>query len=114
LAIIVHIAKKADWEGAKPTGTYNGDTLVTQGFIHCSTPSQVVGVANAVHNGEKDLVLVCIDTTKVRSEIKYEKSRMKLYPHIYGPLNVDAVRTVLDFKPKEDGTFDLPEGIPTE
>ncbi len=114
MAIIVHIARKSEWEKAKPSGEYRGDTLASQGFIHCSTPSQVVGVANAIHKGQKDLVLLCIDTSKVHPEIKYEKSRMKLYPHIYGPLNVDAVKAVLELRAKDDGTFDLPQGIPTE
>ncbi|SRR5487761_330340 len=113
LAVILHIARRGEWENAKSKGEYRGDTLDSDGFIHCSTPSQLIGVANAAHRGEKDLLLLCIDTSKVKHEIKYERSRTKLYPHIYGALNADAVIKVIEFKPDKDGTFVLPEGIPT-
>ncbi|MGI0084984.1 MAG: DUF952 domain-containing protein [Nitrososphaerales archaeon] len=112
MAIILHVARRGEWDKSKGKEEYRGDTLDSDGFIHCSTPSQVIGVANAAHRGQNDLLLLCIDTTKVKQQIKYEKSRTKLYPHIYGPLNVDAVLKVIEFKPGKDGTFVLPEGIP--
>jgi uncharacterized protein (DUF952 family) len=112
LVIILHIIKKGEWERAKPTGEYSGDTLASVGFIHCCTPPQLTGIANANHRAENDLVLLCIDTTKVRSPIRYEKSHTKMFPHILGPLNVDAVVKEIDFKPKPDGTFEYPIGIP--
>jgi len=109
--IILHITKREQWEEAKLKKTYYGNTLESQGFIHCSTPKQVIRVANAVFHARKELVCLCIETAKVRSEIRYEGTGGELYPHIYGPLNADAVIKVLNFEPRKDGSFTLPKGI---
>jgi uncharacterized protein (DUF952 family) len=111
--IILHIAKRDDWERARLSGSYAADSLTSQGFIHCSTPQQVVRVANSLFHGQHDLVLLCIDSGKVEPEIRYEnlEGGEERFPHIYGPLNVAAVVSVLAFQPQADGTFILPEGL---
>jgi len=111
MSIILHITKREQWEEAKLRKTYCGDTLESQGFIHCSTRGQIMRVANALFRGKKGLVLLCIETARVQSEIRYEGTERELYPHIYGPLNADSVIKVLDFEPRKDGTFMLPKGI---
>jgi len=112
VSVIFHITKRGHWEKAKLEGIYRGDTLGSQGFIHCSTSQQVVKVANALHHAQKGLVLVCIAANKVQSELKYEKIESEgLYPHIYGPLNVDAVVKVVDFEPNPNDEFVLPREI---
>lgn len=78
------------------------------GFIHCSDPSQLLEVANALYKGERGLVLLCIDPAKVKTEIRYEKSGPEAFPHIYGPLNTDAVVAALPFEPDDEGKFRLP------
>ncbi len=97
-SMILHITTKKNWEEAKVKGEYRGDTLDSQGFIHCSTPEQIDEVAQYLFKGKIGLVLIEIDETKVKCEIKYEDAgNGKLYPHIYGPLNTDAVGHVEDF-----------------
>lgn len=60
----------------------------------------------------KGLVLLCIAANKVQSEIRYEGiGSEELYPHIYGPLNVNAVMKVADFEPAKNGKFVLPKEI---
>jgi uncharacterized protein (DUF952 family) len=115
MTLILHITTREQWERAKSTGAYRGDTLDSEGFIHCSTPAQVIPVANAFFRGQSGLVLLCIDSAKVQTEIRYEAPEPggeEAYPHIYGPLNADAVVRVLAFEPGADGTFALPGGIP--
>lgn len=101
------------WEQALQVGRYEADSLGAQGFIHCSKPEQVVSVANIKFCGQKGLVLLCIDTDKVASEIRYENCEggNELFPHIYGPLDLDAVTYVCEFQPLSDGMFELPEGL---
>jgi uncharacterized protein (DUF952 family) len=80
------------------------------GFIHCSTRDQVIQVANARFRGDSGLVLLHVDTDKVRHKIVYEnlEGGQQLFPHIYGELNVDAVVRVAPFEPGADGSFSLP------
>lgn len=111
--MILHIIDKEEWLKAKTKGIYVPSSLESDGFIHCSTIEQTVDVANYLFKGQNDLVLLCIDSDKVGAEIIYEDlyETGKLFPHIYGPLNIDAVTKVISFPPNSDGTFDLQEGL---
>lgn len=108
--MILHIIETDIWLKAKHEGIYTPSTLENEGFIHCSTKDQVLEVANFLYKGQENLVLLSIDPTKVKAEIVYEDlyETGKLYPHIYGSLNVDAVANVIPFLPNSDGTFSLP------
>ena len=108
MSVILHVARHEEWEKAKLEGIYRGYTLDSQGFIHCSTSKQIVKVANALFRGQKGLLLLYIAKRKVQSEIRYESAGSEeLYPHIYGPLNIDAVIKVAHFEPAENGRFTL-------
>jgi len=108
--VILHITSRNDWNKALDYGEYNPKLLDTEGYIHCSKPSQIIGVANHLFKGREGLVLLVIDQEKVNPEIKWEgEEQTNLYPHIYGPLNLSAVKNALDFPPSRDGTFELPE-----
>lgn len=99
-------------ERAKSTGIYTVDSLDIEGFIHRSTPRQVIRVANALFRGRHGLVLFCIDPEKVRAEISFERAESReRYPHIYGPLNLDAVDKFLKFEPGPDEFFELPREL---
>ena len=115
--MIYHITQRKAWELARSKGEYRGDTLDAEGFIHCSTSGQVVSVANSYYPGQHGLVLLCIDADKLQAELRYEGPAgppvegENLFPHIYGPLNTDAVTAVVDFEPGPDGLFSLPEDV---
>ena len=109
--MILHITKREQWEQAKQIGIYRGDTLDTEGFIHCSTLQQLIRTANKFFHNQQGLVLLCIEPEQVIAEIKYEAADSDLFPHIYGALNVDAVTQVLEFEPGEDGKFEIPDAI---
>jgi uncharacterized protein (DUF952 family) len=108
--MILHIAYKTIWEHSLQSDKYSGDTLNSEGFIHCSTKDQVIEVADYIFKGIPNLVLLVIDEKLVIPTIKYEDpGNGKLYPHIYGPLNISAVTNVVDFPHQEDGSFKLPD-----
>ncbi len=108
--MIVHITTRADWESAQVLGEYRLDTLEKEGFIHCSNPDQVLGPANEFFHGRQDLVLLLIDPARLTADLVYEDTHAAgmAFPHIYGPLNLDAVIGVVPFPARPDGTFDLP------
>jgi uncharacterized protein (DUF952 family) len=109
--IIYHIAASADWDQARSDGHYTtstrGQTLAEQGFIHGSTAEQVAPVANMIYKGEPDLVVLVIDTDRVGPEIRWEDvpGWDAPFPHIYGPLNADAVIGARPLRPGPDGEF---------
>lgn len=109
--VITHIASQADWDAAQQQGSYAAESLHTEGFIHCSTPSQVLGVAQMWFAGVSDLCLLTIDVVQLQSPLKYEPAAhggKGLFPHLYGPLNLNAVLRVDPFEADEDGQFHLP------
>jgi uncharacterized protein (DUF952 family) len=107
--MIFHITTRDAWDAAARAGEYRADTLATEGFIHCSEAHQVAEVANVRFRGREDLVLLWIDPARVRAEIKYEKALdgSDEFPHIYGPLNTDAVARATDYR-EEDNAFRPP------
>jgi uncharacterized protein (DUF952 family) len=115
MARILHLTRGAEWRAARAAGEYRGSTrdrsLDEVGFIHCSRLHQVTRVANAVYPGEHGLVLLVIDTDRVAAEIRDEAGpgSDERFPHIYGPLNLDAVVDVIPIAPRADGTFELDE-----
>jgi uncharacterized protein (DUF952 family) len=110
MSTIVHITPLTTWEQASATDEFRPGSLESEGFIHASTFDQVVRVANAFYAGQGGLVLLCIDTKRLRSPLLWEKAADvdDTFPHIYGPLNTDAVVEVLTFEPDESGQFTLP------
>jgi len=111
---IYHIATASDWAQAQASGEYTtstrGRTLADEGFIHCSAADQVAAVANTFYQGLPDLLVLVIDTGRVRPEIRLEEvpDSDKPFPHIYGPLNVDAVTETRPLEPDPDGVFPFP------
>lgn len=121
--MILHITTQIEWEKAKQQGEYSAPSLMTDGFIHCSTTRQTIDTANLFFKGQSGLVLLCIDEKKLKAEYKYEDpsgSGMhnlnvgNLFPHIYGPINNQAVIKIVDFPANKDGSFSLPKGITTD
>jgi uncharacterized protein (DUF952 family) len=95
---IFHIADPASWADAGTRGTYEwstrGATLAEVGYLHCSYRHQVQAVADAVYaDWGGDLVLLEIDPDRVAAEIRVEAvdGATQQFPHIYGPLPVEAV-----------------------
>ena len=117
--MILHITSRAEWKDAQQRGEYVAPSLQTEGFIHCSTEKQVAHVANAFYRGQNDLVLLNIDEAKLKPELKWEApagppapgiSDSDSFPHIFGPINIDAVASVLDFAvDPASGTFSPPQ-----
>jgi len=107
--MIFHITTADAWDEAERAGEYRADTLATEGFIHCSEAHQVAEVANVRFRGRNDLVLLVIDPSTVRAEIRYERALDGSgdFPHIYGPLNTDAVARAEPYR-EEAGGFPEP------
>jgi uncharacterized protein (DUF952 family) len=105
---IFHIILEAVWRSKRTNVDYRGDTLDTEGFIHCSTAEQVVRTANRVFPGASGLVVLKIDPKRLTAPLVFEDTSGtgEDFPHIYGALNTDAV---VGFQPLilgADGLFE--------
>jgi uncharacterized protein (DUF952 family) len=103
---IYHIANADQWARSLEAGSYSGDTLEKEGFIHFSFDHQILATANRHYHGVKGLVLLRVIPGKLSPELKYEVAPIgETFPHLYGPLNLDAVDKVFEFTPNESGDF---------
>lgn len=89
---IYHIAQKADWQQAVLSGLYFPASFNQERFIHCSTSEQVEGVLERYFQNQSVLKLT-IDAALLVHPPKFEwaTSVNQLFPHIYGPINIEAV-----------------------
>jgi uncharacterized protein (DUF952 family) len=96
MATIYHVTTKEEWNTAQQQGFYAAPSLETEGFIHCSRAEQTDGVLQRYFAGKKDLVKLTIDTGKLTSPLQYDLSPStgEEFPHVYGPVNLDAVTAV--------------------
>lgn len=106
--MIYHITTADRWEAAQKLGVYRADSLQSQGFIHCSDAQQVVRVANALFARKQGLTLLHIDPRKLKANVVYENldGGTEDFPHVYGPIDLEAVVKVTSFRPNPDGNFD--------
>lgn len=107
--LIFHLVKKEDWKKYKKEARYRPESLDSQGFIHCSSGRDVEDTANRLFKGEEDVLLIVINTTLIEPELRYENDGETgpKYPHIYGPLNLDAVIDKIELATEDDGTFEI-------
>ena len=105
--MIFHITSAETWNAAQASGAYAADSLATEGFIHCSEADQYCWVANQRFRGRQDLVLLHIDEARLQAPVQREnlEGGERLFPHIYGALNLDAVVQVTPFTPTATGQF---------
>jgi uncharacterized protein (DUF952 family) len=112
---IFHITTALEWEAARRARAYAPASLEREGFIHFSSAEQVVRVANARFRGTPDLVLLRVAPERLRAPLRYEipDDSPEPFPHLYGPLNADAVDDVVPFPEGPEG-FALPPGLSSE
>jgi uncharacterized protein (DUF952 family) len=109
---IYHFTERTTFENARTKGYYTPKPFEKDGFIHCSTREQVLQVANFIAPKDGDLLLLKIDTERVTPRIIYEnlEGGSKLFPHVYGPLDLAAIVEARSFAVNSVGEFELPEG----
>lgn len=97
MPVIYHVTTAADWARAVNEGAYSHPSLQEEGFIHCSQEHQVPGVLERYFAGMKELVKLVIDTDKLTSKYIFDwsPSTQDTFPHVYGPINLDAVVEVV-------------------
>ena len=93
---IYHITTQTQWQQALQQGGYVADSVDTEGFLHASLYHQTPGVLQRHYSGQSGLVKLTIDVAALTSPLKYElaPSVNQYFPHVFGPVNIDAVTAV--------------------
>ena len=114
-ADLLHLAMPDDWAAAQEVGEYRistrGRTLDEEGFVHCSHPHQMAGVANRFYRDVVEVVILHLDPAALGAEVVEEPpfdGADELFPHVYGPIPVAAVTATTIWHPDDDGTWRSP------
>jgi uncharacterized protein (DUF952 family) len=109
--MIYKICPASAWREAERQGVYRGSADdLRDGYIHFSTAAQVGQTARKHFSGQTGLLLVAVDAEALGGALRWEPSRNnELFPHLYGELDLGAVREVKDLRARADGSHDVPE-----
>ena len=107
---ILKICRAREWAEAERRRRYDGSAVdARDGFVHFSTPEQAPETAARYFAGQADLVLVAVDPDRLGRALAWEPSRGgALFPHLYGPLALDAVIWVRPLPLGPDGRHRFP------
>jgi uncharacterized protein (DUF952 family) len=104
--VIYHLATPAEWAAAQAVGSVRPPSLVTEGFVHCSTGDQLAGTIARHFSGVDELVLLRLHLDRLGEDLRWEESRPgEPYPHLYRAIALDEVAEVI---PWRAGVTDLP------
>lgn len=115
--MILHLIERASWDAVRAGRQYEPASLASEGFVHCTGDlDTLLVVANSFYQDVAgELVVLEIDEGALTSEVRWEApahpdgrlpvAGEPLFPHVYGPLDLAAVRAVRPVQRSEDGRF---------
>jgi uncharacterized protein (DUF952 family) len=92
---VYKICTKSQWYAFKKKKLFYGNKMdLLDGYIHLSNKNQVKITLKRYFLKKKKLVLLKIESNKLK-DLKFEKSSQdKLFPHLYSRLDIDKVKNV--------------------
>lgn len=104
--ITYHMAIASEWLTQKHASTYTPSAFATDGFIHCTNGlDALTWVGNQFYkNSPDERVVLVLEVGKLASPVRYDDAEQR-FPHVYGPINTDAVVGELPVIRGTDGSF---------
>lgn len=104
--ITYHLAVIEEWISQAESGSYVPSVFPADGFIHCTNGLDLLTeIANMFYQGSPDpRTVLVLDVANLTSEVRYDDPDQN-FPHIYGPLNTDAVLSELPVERDSEGRF---------
>jgi uncharacterized protein (DUF952 family) len=104
--VTLHLVPEPVWRSHTDAQEYQPERFAEEGFIHCTDgEGLVIEVANRYYRDDPRAYLVLdIDLTRLRSPVIFE-DETRQYPHVYGPIEREAVTRVRRVERVPDGTF---------
>lgn len=101
-----------DFDRAMAAGVWDPESRKVDGFIHASPVDQLTRVANKHYAKTDEVRVVILTADRVKAEIRWEPaSDGQLYPHVYGPINMDAAARSVVAKKGADGLYAISRQI---
>jgi uncharacterized protein (DUF952 family) len=103
----LHLTPRDVWERQLKQSEYVPEAYDKDGFIHCTDGDEnLLSVANLFYKADsREFVVLTIAVDRLIAEVKCEDPG-RIYPHIYGPLNTDAVIDLRSVGRGQDGKFE--------
>jgi uncharacterized protein (DUF952 family) len=114
VTLVYKIAPGELWRTAEMRGVFTGAPVdLADGYIHFSTADQTRETAAKHFSGQTDLILVAVDIAALGDSLKWEVSRGgALFPHLYGSLSMQAVRSTHAIPIDADGAHSFKGLLP--
>ncbi|MER6979151.1 DUF952 domain-containing protein [Streptomyces carpinensis] len=111
--MIYHVVPLAEWQAA-PDRPYAPASLAEDGFVHCSPDEETtLAVVNAFYRtAPRPLLALVIDEERLTARLEWEPAAPApppgvagniAFPHVFGPLNRDAVTRTLEVRFDDGG-----------
>jgi uncharacterized protein (DUF952 family) len=99
--VIYHFTTADEWDDAQDKGSYEPPSYQGEGFIHCATEEQLESVMRKHFKQHENLVKLVIDPARLTQRLQYDRNeeQQQDFPHIYGPLNLEAVTQIVFIDP---------------
>ena len=91
LGRVFHLVRAADPTARVATPTVANDQFERHGFVHCCFREQIGEIASWWFDADDDLAVLELDPSRLRADLRLEPSPTRWYPHLYGPIDTDAV-----------------------
>jgi hypothetical protein len=114
---ILHLVPASYFRALPEDQPYLPKEFAVDGFIHCTREANILlDIANGIFREVPgDFLTLVIDPGKVSAPVKFEPPiplpppghplAQHLFPHIYGPLNREAILAIRTARRGEDGSF---------
>jgi uncharacterized protein (DUF952 family) len=101
-----HLVPAEVWEAQRRDARYRPEAFEADGFVHCTDGlDHLLVPANAYYRDDpRPYLALEVDLDAVAAQARFDDEACR-YPHVYGPLDVTAVRRVLEVERDADGTF---------
>jgi uncharacterized protein (DUF952 family) len=104
--ITYHLVPEPVWETFRQRDTYVPEAYDADGFIHCTNGlDRLLEVGNMFYqNDQRSYLALALRVDRIALEVHYDDAE-GAFPHIYGPLNSDAVVGQFKVMRGKDGSF---------
>lgn len=113
MSVVLHLIPRAAYTPGEPL---RPASLDTEGFVHCTADEDtLLAVANAFYrDADGPQIALEVDTERVNAQVRFEAAFPApppgvaadvLFPHVYGPIEPDAIVGIRHARRGVDGTF---------